>query len=203
MTTIITRLYSDRKTAQAVADALMSAGHQGSYIDVIGSADAGAMEHARVNGAAASAYAKAMTGAQTLLVVRAPFSPIGAAKRAQTIVGRYASLDVGLDNEDHYVREQPKGARFLSILSNHPRFLTQDMNAGAGRRRSTVSSAFGMPTLSAYKSRRSAISGGAYISTKFWPMPLISKNKTKHSVISGGGHPFSRLIGMAVISRRD
>lgn len=202
MTTIITRLYPSGTAAHAVADALMEAGHNASYVDIISQADPAAMTAARVSASAAAAYAKAMTGGQALLVIRAPFSPIGAANSAKAVVGRYASVDAGVSNEDDYIREQARGDRFLSILTDHPRFLSQDIGPGKGRTRTTVSSAFGMPLLSAYKTKRSVTADGTYISSKFWPMRLVSANKTKRSVISGGGHPLSRLLGLAVISRR-
>lgn len=202
MTTIITRLYATSTAAHAVADALMQAGHQPGYVDIIDHADMGAMTAARVGDSAAAAYAKAMTGGQTLLVIRAPFSPIGAANSAKAVVGRYASIDAGIANEDAYVREQADGRRFLSILSDHPRFLSQDIGPGKGRTRTTVSSAFGAQLLVPYKSKRSVTADGTHISTKFWPMRLVSANKTKWSVIAGGSHPLSKLLGMAVISRR-
>jgi hypothetical protein len=202
MTTIITRLYPTGTAAHAVADALMEGGHQASYIDIIDHADPAAMRAARVSDVAANAYARAMTGGQALLVIRAPFSPIGAANSAKAIVGRYASVDAGLAKEDVYIREQAGTDLFQSILPDHPRFFSQDMDPGRGRTRTTVSSAFGMKLLVPYKNRRSVMAGSPHISTKFWPMKLVSANKTKHSVISGGGHPLSRLLGMAVISRR-
>ena len=202
MTTIITRLYPTTTAAHAVADALMQAGHQSSYVDIIDHADMGAMAAARVSDSAAAAYAKAMTGGQALLVIRAPFSPVGAANSAKAVVGRYASIDAGVAHEDSYVREQADGQRFLSILKNHPRFLSQDIGPGKGRTRGTVSSAFGAQLLVPNKTSRSVTADGTHISTKFWPMRLVSVNKTKRSVIAGGGHPLSKLLGMAVISRR-
>ena len=202
MTTIITRLYPSNAAAHAVADALMAGGHQASYIDIIDSPNAAAMTAARVNDTALAAYVTAMTSGQALLVVRAPFSPIGAANSAKAIVGGYASIDVGLASEDAYVREVARADRFLSIIPGSPRYASSDIGPGRGRPRTTVSSAFGMPLLAPYKTRRSAIAGGAYMSTKFWPMRLVSANKTKRSVIPGGGHPLSRLLGLALISRR-
>ena len=203
MTTIITRLYPNTMAAHAVADALMAGGHQASYIEIIDSPSTAAMKAARVSDTAATAYANAMTSGQALLVVRAPFSPIGAAGTAKAVVGNYDSVDAGLANEDNYVREVARADRFQSIMSDHPRFFSQDMDPGRCRTRTTVFLAFGAKLLAPYMSRRSAISGGAYMSTKFWPMRLVSANKTKRSVISGGGHPLSRLLGMAVISRRS
>ena len=202
MTTIITRLYPNGTAAHSVADALMAGGHQASYIDIIDSPNAATMKAARVSDTAAAAYATAMTSGQALLVVRAPFSPIGAANSAKAIVGGYASIDAGLANEDTYVREVAQADQFLSIIPGSPRYATSDIGPGKGRPRTTVSAAFGMPLLAPNKTRRSVMAAGTFISTKFWPMRLVSANKTKRSVISGGGHPLSRLLGMAVISRR-
>ena len=60
MTTIITRLYADKATADTVAAALVSGGMTQDSITVIGKADAAAMKAARVPLDSAAKYAAAM-----------------------------------------------------------------------------------------------------------------------------------------------
>ncbi|MGL6208227.1 MAG: hypothetical protein ACRC14_00150, partial [Paracoccaceae bacterium] len=89
MTTIISRLYSDRAGAEAVAGALHAAGHDADTVHILTGGGTAAMKAARLSPAAIAAYSKAMTGGQALLVVQAPFNPVGAARSAMKIVGRY------------------------------------------------------------------------------------------------------------------
>ena len=84
MTTIITRLYKDLATAQGVASDLTSAGHLAGNIAVISRDGAGTDEarmlEARVPKASVAAYAPGIAKGAALLVVRAPFAPIGTAR---------------------------------------------------------------------------------------------------------------------------
>jgi len=48
--------------------------------------------------------------------------------------------------------------------------------------------------------RNSAIAGGAYMSTKFWPGKLISKHKDKLSVMRGG-FLFSSMFGIPTVTK--
>ena len=50
------------------------------------------------------------------------------------------------------------------------------------------------------KPRTSAIRGGAYMSTKFWPGKLLSAPKERRSAIRGGG-TVSSLFGLPTIIR--
>ena len=58
--------------------------------------------------ASAAAYAPAVAEGRALLVVRAPFAPVGTARHAIKTVNRYPALSVGLEDEDVYIREDPK-----------------------------------------------------------------------------------------------
>lgn len=184
MTTIITRLYQDLATAQGVASALTSAGHLAGNIDVIsrdgdGTSEARMIE-ARVPKASVAAYAPGVAKGATLLVVRAPFAPMGTARHAIRVVNRTPAINVGLEDEDVYVREQPKLETEGKILpgtvfymSNPHRSLTHGHILGSN------------PILPS-RDKRSAIPGGAHMSTKFWPMKLLSARKDKSSAIHGG-----------------
>jgi len=107
MTTIITRLYEDDAAANAVASGLSDAGFPASIFDVIaGGGDvAGAMATARVSEEGAAVYGPLIDQGKKLVVVRAPITPFGAAKRAMSIVDSQPTVDTGLKNQDQYVRE--------------------------------------------------------------------------------------------------
>lgn len=203
MTTIITRLYDTADTAHAVSSALINMGLSERCCDVIteGSDTAHKIAAARVSKDSVGALAAQVKGGRALLVVRAPFSPIGMARSVMVVSDRFNPIPVAGVNANEYVREQPKSELFLSILKDHRRFLSSDMNPGQNRRRGTISSAFGLRTLSKHKERNSAIAGGAYMSTKFLPFPLLTRSRTKTS--AGEGRTISSMLGLATVSRRD
>ncbi|MGL5011861.1 MAG: hypothetical protein ACRC6I_18470 [Paracoccaceae bacterium] len=198
MTTIITRLYADTATARGVVSALLAKGHDQDTIDVISKDGVGTvaerMHAASVNATAAAAYGEAMTGGRALVVVRAPFSPIGTALNAKKVMDRTASIKVGVD-ESEYVRIAPNPAFQSSVQEDHPYYMSNP------NRPMSHGHVFGMRQLSAHKERRSAIAGGAYISTKFWPMKLLSAQKERRSAISGDWYFSKFLLGLPTITR--
>lgn len=225
MTTIITRLYEQESTATTVMDALRAEGFPGSTLDQIsGGADAQArVQAAGVTEANAAAYAAHMDSGNTLVVVRAPFSPLGAARRAMEIVDGHASVDAGAPNPNEYIRVTPDPKFYTSIMEDHPLFLTWRRDPAAPRS-GTVSASLGFETLSAHKDTNSVMSKGGPVTTRFLPIPLISKKSRstsamsggklmtpgphlrsgtrKRSVRRGGGFPFSEIFGMKMLSDR-
>lgn len=195
MTTIITRLYSDPATAQAVANALAGQNLNLTSVDIItGNGAADRMRRAMVGADAAAAYAGPVAQGKALLVVNAPFAPMGTALKAIRTVNGFASLDVGLADEDAYIRNEPEvqleGRVFTGtvfFMSNPHRPLPQGHILGSN------------PLLPS-RPRTSAIRGGAYMSTKFWPGKLISKHSDKLSVMRGG-FLFSSLFGIPTLVR--
>jgi hypothetical protein len=205
MTTIITRLYADKKAAGAVTKALHDAGFPKGTVDVIeaGSGAAAALMAARAGAETAAAVAGKLDGGKAAVVARAPVTPFGAARAAMQIMDDADPIGVTGAAASEYIRETPRGDILLSILSDHPRWFTPDMGPGKGRARGTVSSAFGLRTLSRERERRPAIRGGAFISTKVLPFPLLKAKSGSSSAMSGGGTPFSTLLGWPTVSRRD
>ncbi len=201
MTTIISRLYDDARTAKAAAADLAAAGFPDDIVHVITRADGpAAMRAARLGAASADAYADGVAAGKALLVVEAPFSPIGAARQAMQIADKYPSAYVAGAVPNDYIAERPRSELItLSILSDHPRFLSQDIVPGLTRTRGRISDAFGLRTLSRYKTRRPLLTG-THISTKFLPFKLIYRSKRKTSAFPNGGHVTGGL--MALISRR-
>ncbi|MBD1204313.1 MAG: hypothetical protein O9292_09520 [Rhodobacteraceae bacterium] len=198
MTTIITRLYTDVTAAQAVVAALTGSGHNPATIDVITregpAAATDRMRAARVPSSSAAAYAPAIAEGRALLVVCAPFAPMGTARHAIKTVNRYPSLSVGLANEDVYIREDPKVDLTGKIYSGTTFFMSNPYRpTGHGH-------IFGSNPISPSKPRTSAIRGGGYMSTKFWPGKLLSAPKERNSAMRGGWL-VSSLFGLPTIIR--
>ena len=198
MTTIITRLYSDVATAQAVVAALAHNGHRPSTIDVITKdgpvSAADRMRAARVPSASAAAYAPAIAEGRALLVVRAPFAPMGTARNAIMTVNRTPALLVGLADEDVYIREEPKVDTTGKLYPGTTFFMSNPY------RSASHAHILGSNPISPSKPRTSAIRGGAYMSTKFWPGKLLSAPKVRDSAIRGGWL-MSSLFGLPTIIR--
>jgi hypothetical protein len=198
MTTIITRLYADQAAARAVVNALLQKGQDEDTIDVItrdslGGAEA-AMKAARVPAASAAAYARAMSGREALLVVAAPFNPVGAAREAIQVVNKSPAIKVGLADEDAYIREYPTVVRSGNVLAGHPLVMSNPHN------RPSHGHILGSNPISASRPRTSAIRGGAYMSRFFWPMKLVSAHKEKTSAIRGG-FLFSSMFGLPTVTK--
>lgn len=202
MTTIITRLYADPAAARAAVEDLMRQGHSNDYINIITRDGDGPvparMQEARVNARSAAAYAPHVEAGAALVVVQAPFNPMGAARHAMRVLDRHPSVNAGVANENEYIRETPQIERSGKIMADHPRFMSHDM---AARSRGLTSTAFGLPLLSAPKPRTSAMAGGGYMSSKLLPFPLLSQAKDRGSVIRGGW-TMSGMFGIPMISRR-
>lgn len=182
MTTIITRLYDDRKTAEHAVTALKLQNHPDENIDVVeyGEGAKAAMIDARVPEPSADAYVKKMTRGRTLVVYRAPVTPFGAARNAIDTLDEFESVDAGVENQNVYLSEGPAEDMFLDMKvdTQHRHYATW----GNERRRGLVSDAFGIPTLTAQKSKDSVLHGTHYMSRWFWPMPLVIRTKPKANV---------------------
>jgi hypothetical protein len=190
MTTIITRLYKDMATAQGVASALTQAGHAADTVDVISrDGDGGAearMIAARVPKASAAAYAPGVGKGAALLVVRAPFAPIGTARHAMHVVNRTPAIDAGVANEDVYIREQASPQSDGKVLQGTVFYMSNPHRSLAHGH------ILGSNPIVASRPRSSAIAGGAYMSTKFWPMKLLSAIR--------GGMLISSIFGLPALA---
>ena len=164
MTTIITRLYANTAAAQAAVNDLKGGGHSEEYVFVIGKDGdgtvAGRMVAARVNAKSVAIYAAHVAKGAALVVVQAPFNPIGAARHAMRVLDKHPSMSVGVADENEYVREQPRVEIHGNILRDHPLFM---VNKHAGLKHGTISGAFGLRLLSARGTKTSAIAGGGFM----------------------------------------
>jgi hypothetical protein len=198
MTTIITRLYPDLATAASVALALKESGHNPSTIDVITRSGDGPvadrLRRARVMSASAAAYAPRIEKGGVLVVVRAPFAPMGTARHAIRTVNKTPALDVGLADEDVYIREQPQIDNAGKVMKGKVFFMSNPF------RSTNHGHILGRNPILASKPRTSAIAGGAYMSKMFWPMKLVSTGRQASSAIQGG-YLFSSLFGIPTLIR--
>jgi hypothetical protein len=198
MTTIITRLYSDQATARTVQSALLQAGQDQDTIQIItrdamGGAEA-AMRAARVPAPSAAAYAAAMSSGEALVVVHAPFNPMGTARDAIKIVNRHPSIKVGLGDEDVYIREYASTQVSGNVLTSHPLIMSNPFG------RPSHGHILGNNPIIHSRERTSAIRGGSYMSRFFWPMKLLSRAKDGTSAIQGG-FLFSNMFGIPLLAR--
>lgn len=198
MTTIITRLYPDMSAAKAAMASLLEVGQNPETIQIITSKSPNggeaAMKAARIGSAAASAYAGAMTGDQALLVVQAPFNPRGTALNAIRTLKGHPAMDVGLEDEDVYLREYPSVDLSGRIMTRHPLLMSNQF------KRLSHGHILGNDPVIRGKQRTSAIRGGAYISRYFWPMKLVSTPKERNSAMRGG-FLFSSLFGLPLLTK--
>jgi hypothetical protein len=95
-----------------------------------------------------------MAPGHALLVCRAPFTPFGAAIRAQEVANATPSLDVGVADENRYIREEPDLARHgASVLVYHPLMMTRHDYVGSGWSGWRLSDVFGFTTVSRRRAR--------------------------------------------------
>jgi hypothetical protein len=198
MTTIITRLYSDSSAAAAAKASLLGYGLDEDVIhiitaDVSGGA-AAAMKAARVTAESAKAYHAAMTGGQALLVVQAPFNPVGTARAAIKVLRKHPALNVGLEDEDVYLREYPDARHANSIMKGGPLLMSNSFS------RPSHGHILGSNPIMESKTRTSAMRGGGYMSKMFWPMKLVSAPKQGTSAIRGG-KLFSSMFGLPLLTQ--
>lgn len=231
MATIISRLYGSEKAARALAKRLVWEGVPRRDVDVIvrqegEAADALAARIRRlaVQDTAAARYAAGVADGATLVVVRATYKPLGAAKVARRMMDAAGPADVGLASEERKVADVPSRSEGLSVLTGHPKILSLDLHPGEPRHGGTVTGALGFRTIGRRRDRRSSVihggahmtpfrvthgrsgrssvyHGGRYMSRWFWPMPLVSTRERSRSVIQGPGEVFSRALGWSTLIR--
>lgn len=205
MTTIVSRLYADAPAANAAVADLRAAGLAASLYDVIGRDGAGSaaarMKAARVGAASAAAYGERIERGNVLLVVRAPLTPFGFARTVMDIVDRHESIRVPGAVPDEYIREEIGSRYYISVLTDHPRFFTQDITPGSLIRRGPVTAAWGMPMLKRYKTRFSAMTGTRHMSRFFWPQRLVSPNRHKNRVLRNW--KLTEILGLPTVSRHN
>ncbi|MEX3015962.1 hypothetical protein [Gymnodinialimonas hymeniacidonis] len=182
MSTIVTRLYEDPANADAAVETLKAEGFPESCMSVVEQASRRSaqdmIEEAGVPADAAQQYAQHLTANRALLVVRAPFAPFGAARRAIEVADSYPAFNAGVANENMNIPEEPNPELFLSILPSHRLFLTNMLDVRNDLKPRGFSRAFGIPTLSEKPKKRMR---PAVIDQRFadFAFPLLSRRHRK------------------------
>jgi hypothetical protein len=200
MTTVVSRLYDTVDTAQRLADRFRAEGFPDSTLSILTSADAAAMDAARVPGPDAALYAAKMQAGQAVFVCRAPFTPFGAARRAIDLADGMPSLA----GANTYLRQDPKLERGLnSVLPTHPKMMTRADYVGSGWAEFRASHLFGQPTVSRRREAPNNLNKtGRPMSQMFWPGKLISDKPRKLSVMSGRRHILTSARSVSASSGR-
>ncbi|RDC71755.1 hypothetical protein DLJ49_12910 [Rhodovulum sp. 12E13] len=208
MTTIITRLYADRKAARAVRKKLLKQKFREADVDLIAAKEGddaarieAALERAMAHESAAKAYARPIAEGGAALVVRADYRPLGARRIAREILADSGAVDAGGAVEDRDVKLPPKPAYetlFPKVLKDHPLFFRIDSDPGSGREPQTFSELTGIPPLTNWRP------GGQRLTERpgpILPFKTIDDRPRKKSVLED--HPrFSERFGVATIKHR-
>lgn len=212
MTTVVSRLYADADTADAVVADLKKSGLPSRTMDRIeGGSDSAATAEkitaARVGEGAARRYAEQMSGGQVLVVARVPLVPLGAARKVQEKMDAHGPVDAGVEESEAnlYIAEKPHKVEVSvpKVLKNHPRFLSSDYVPGNNRYGGLMSDAFHIPLLIRRRRPGRSVAGWTGpMSTRFFPMQLVIRRERKKSVLDDGGPVFSRALGLPLLSRR-
>lgn len=199
MTTIITRLFDDADNARRAVDRLVFKGVPARDCDLFtGPTDDERLTDALVNPDALGAYQKGLGAGQTLVVIRTTYKPLGAAKLTREVLAKRGGTETSGVTEDYFVPDGPP--RRVSVMLDHPLFLTLPADELAPR--GPITPGFGLGTLRPHRTKRSAMSGGRFMSRAFWPMPLLSQKQRKNSVISGGRYMSRAFWPMPLLSNK-
>ncbi len=193
MTTIITRLYSDKAQAQAVVAALHAIGLDGDEVALVDGGDAAARLNAlRVAPGDVASLAASVGKGHAAVVVAAPFNPRGIALKATRVLDAHHPVAAA----DRYIVEDytPKGRSNLYPAGTY--FMSIPPEYSGGPSHGHVFSLGGL--LSRPRTGRSAIKGGRFM----LPFARLKRKSGGLSVIRNGGWSLSRMLGIPTIAGR-
>ncbi|WP_299965866.1 PucR family transcriptional regulator [uncultured Roseobacter sp.] len=125
MTNVITRYFEDATVASRVKRSLEIEGFPRADLYVL--SDAGkvvdALTKEQVEKKTATAYADRLKKGGAVLLARATYKPLGAARMTRELTAQEGAADMGDLTEEVFVKDRP-GSGGGSVLTNHPRFLT-------------------------------------------------------------------------------
>lgn len=199
MTTLISRMYADRATAEDVGAALIAAEFRKKEFDVIG-ADGGAPVEKRLRAAgvyttAAKIYAERLAAGGAVLVMRAPF---GESAEAKAILDRFSPMDVGVKRPDGHLRAREPRSRFApsktTLLTNDARFMDWIPDLSHRRMMGFMPEIFRSGVLNFIP----PLFNGRL--TGF--IPLLSGSARKTKLFTERTTPFSSAFGLPLLTRR-
>lgn len=231
MTTVITRLYADDKTACDIARQLKADGIPKKALQVIVAdgrkrpALIEALKSAGVHDSAAAGYADRVAAGAAALVAKVNYKPLGAAKIVRTVTAKAAVVALENATEEFTCKDAPKMTD--NIMKDHRHmFLTQPVKSEpAGE----FSARFGWRLLLDTPRKKNVYEGGRFMSTNFWPTalvkdtprkpnllpadappqsakfwkaPLLKDTPRQSNVMPGDFLPFSQILSLKTISRR-
>ncbi|WP_298921605.1 PucR family transcriptional regulator [uncultured Roseobacter sp.] len=126
MTQVITRYFESARKAQLVKQALQFERFPKNdlvvFTDATGLSDVLAAEH--VEAKTAKAYEKRLESGGAVLLAKATYKPLGAARKTRELTAEMGAVDMGQLIEEVYVKDKPQAA--ATILKDHPHILTRD-----------------------------------------------------------------------------
>lgn len=208
MTTIISRLYADKKGADRVAKKLKLEGFRAKDMDVIVAKDGETAEsvedrltEALTHPDAISTYAGKIVSGGAAVVVRCDYTPLGARKIARGILEASDAKKAGNVPQEHEVKRKVESPGIPTLLEDHPLFFRIDLDPGAGREIGLISEYFGFSLLTNTERKKSVSpDGGGPVTGDF--MPLLKTSPRQKSVMDEGGPIFSRALGWRLVTRR-
>lgn len=179
MPTIITRLYKDKATAQAVVDSLDEAEHHAWSADISSAKDSSniskKLKAAGLGSKAVEAYSKHAKDKRALLIINAGFSPDGGTRRLIDAVDAHPALDIGSAEQNRYIGEDTTSGHGKIFTGTF--FMTNPSRHLSSRRLFKSKLLTGGPSASVMKGR-------AHFSTKILPFKLLTAPKNKSSAMS-------------------
>ncbi len=174
MTTVITRYFENAADAQTAKFELVHRNRVSLRIlDLFDDASglAGKLEAQKVDAATAKAYETRVAKGGAVLLIRAGFKPLGVAKTMRNVCATCGAAELGDLVQEVTIKEPVRPA--LSILSDHPNFLTRPRDPG----QTNVHMAnWPIPLISRRKPANGTIFPRHARMANF-PIPLISKRK--------------------------
>ena len=125
MTQVITRYFENAETATKAKKVLQYEGFPPGDLKVFDDAGtvAAALTASQVNAATAQAYKIRLADGGAVLLARASYIPLRAAKLVRDVTAELGAADMGRVSEVAYIVDKP--GRASPIFLNHPRFLTR------------------------------------------------------------------------------
>lgn len=197
MTTIITRLYSDKATAQAVVAALKDIGLNDDEVALVDGGDATARLRAlRVAPNDAAGLAASVATGHAAVVVAAPFNPRGIALKATRTLDAHHPVA----GSDRYIEADYRPTRRSNLYPEGTYFMSIPPEYGGGASHRHALSLGGL--VSRAKEGTSAIRGGGFMSRMILPFRLLKKKSGANSVIRDRGWRLSTMLGIPMIAGR-
>jgi hypothetical protein len=194
MTTIITRLYSDKATAQAVVAALKDIGLGGDEVALVDGGDAAARLRAlRVSARDAPGLAASVAKGHVAVVVAAPFNPVGIALKATRTLDAHHPVAAA----DRYVEEDYRPSGRSNLYPAGTYFMSIPPEYSGGLSHGHALSLWGLVSRNA-KQGTSAMRGGGFM----LPFGRIKRKSGGLSVTPDGGWRLSTMLGIPMVASR-